>query len=56
MIEPFKEQGSNGIGSGTTEHVAWTSTVSTADHCTFYQLILNPAARRSTSSTVYPWT
>jgi acyl-homoserine-lactone acylase len=31
------------VGFGTTEKVAWTSTVSTADRFTFYQLILNPA-------------
>ena len=31
------------VGFGTTEHVAWTSTVSTADRFTFFQLILNPA-------------
>jgi acyl-homoserine-lactone acylase len=30
------------VGFGTTEHVAWTSTVSTASRNTFYQLILNP--------------
>jgi acyl-homoserine-lactone acylase len=30
------------VGFGTTEDVAWTSTVSTADRFTFYQLILNP--------------
>jgi acyl-homoserine-lactone acylase len=30
------------VGFGTTEKVAWTSTVSTADRFTFYQLILNP--------------
>jgi acyl-homoserine-lactone acylase len=30
------------VGFGTTEHVAWTSTVSTAPRNTFYQLTLNP--------------
>jgi acyl-homoserine-lactone acylase len=30
------------VGFGTTEKVAWTSTVSTADRFTFYQLFLNP--------------
>jgi acyl-homoserine-lactone acylase len=30
------------VGFGTTKKVAWTSTVSTADRFTFYQLILNP--------------
>jgi acyl-homoserine-lactone acylase len=30
------------VGFGTTKDVAWTSTVSTADRFTFYQLILNP--------------
>ncbi|MBW2419437.1 MAG: penicillin acylase family protein [Deltaproteobacteria bacterium] len=31
------------VGFGTTEKVAWTSTVSTADRFTFFQLFLNPA-------------
>ncbi len=30
------------VGFGTTKHVAWTSTVSTADRFTFYQLVVNP--------------
>ena len=30
------------VGFGTTKHVAWTSTVSTASRFTFYQLILVP--------------
>ena len=39
------------VGWGHTEHVAWTSTVSTARRASFYRLELIPGIRPATSST-----